>query len=370
MRIEWILLAVSALSPGLGEGAERWRVQYLYDEDTSSLTLLDLKFPSPQRGVAVGYLTESGRTRPVALITGDGGEHWSLEKIPEPGVSLFFLNDSLGWMVTRNGVWRTDEGGRSWKRLARLRELVSIYFQDAKHGWAVGHPKAVHETWDGGEHWSPVAAAAQPKTTPEFTTYGWIDFVGSQVGLIAGSSRPPRRDQRARFPSWMDPDESQWRREWPTLTIFLETRDGGRSWSSSQASMFGTITRVRLGSDGRGLGLIQFSDSFAWPSEVFQLDLRTGNSKRVFRQKDRLVTDLALLPQGPGYLAGVEPQGTLWQAPIPGKLKILRSNDLLRWEEMEVDYRASGHRAVLAVADPTHIWAGTDTGIILKLIRE
>ncbi len=187
MRTEWILLAVSALSPGLGEGAERWRVQYLYDEDTSSLTLLDLKFPSPQRGLAVGYLTESGRTRPVALITGDGGEHWSLEKVPEAGVSLFFLNDSLGWMVTRNGVWQTDEGGRSWKRLARLRGLLSIYFQDAKHGWAVGHPRAVYETWDGGEHWSPVAAAAQLKTTPEFTTYGWIDFVGSQVGLIAGS---------------------------------------------------------------------------------------------------------------------------------------------------------------------------------------
>ena len=371
MRIAWILLALAALSPGPAGAAERWRLQYDYDQDSSSLTLQDLKFPSPRRGVGVGYIAEAGRTKPVVLVTRDGGEHWSLVHVPEAGHSLFFVNETLGWMVTRSGIWRTEEAGQNWKRCARLSGLARVYFQDDKHGWAVGLPKAMYETWDGGSQWSPVPAAALPKTTREFTAYGAIAFANQRVGMVTGSSRPPRRqEERQRFPAWMEPDQFERRREWPAVTILLETRDGGKNWALSQTTLFGAITQVGLAPDGRGLGLIHFFESFAWPSEVFQLDWKTGKSTRVFRQKDRHVTDLALFPDGPAYLAGIEPPGTLTQSPVPGKVKVLRSSNLTDWQEMEVDYRATAHRVVLAAAGPSYMWVGTDTGMVLKLVAE
>lgn len=355
---------------GLACAGERWRIQYLYDEDHSALTLNDIQFPSPQRGVAAGYLTEKGRLRPAALLTSDGGQHWTMTRPPDVALSLFFLNETLGWMVGPHGLYQTQEAGRSWKKIGSPPGILRVHFLDEKRGWAVGLRKGVYATGDGGQSWTRVAAGDEPKTAPGHTTYAWITFADQRHGLIAGWSRPPRRDERRRLPEWMDPQSAEWRRQWPTLSILIDTRDAGATWKPSLTSMFGQITRVRLASDGRGLGLIEFAETFEWPSEVFRLDWRTGDSQRVFRQADRAVTDIALPVEGPAYLAAVEPQGLKVRLPVPGKLKVLRSFDLAKWEEMEVDYRAFAGRAVLAVAAPLDIWLATDTGMILKLARE
>jgi hypothetical protein len=66
----------------------------------------------------------------------------------------------------------------------------------------------------------------------------------------------------------------------------------------------------------------------------------------------------------------VEPAGTLFQSPLPGKLKILKSDDLENWDEMEVDYRGVARSARLASPDGVNVWVGTDTGMILKLVPE
>ncbi len=38
-------------------------------------------------------------------------------------MSLFFLNDSRGWMVTDHGLWSTEEGGRSWTKIESRKEF-------------------------------------------------------------------------------------------------------------------------------------------------------------------------------------------------------------------------------------------------------
>ena len=116
-----------------------------------------------------------------------------------------------------------------------------------------------------------------------------------------------------------------------------------------------------------GLAIFGYADSFGWPSEVFHLDLQNGKSASVFKQKDRRVTDAALFPEGPAFLAAVEPPGRLASAPIPGKVKILISTNLTEWKEMKVDYRAVAGSVVLSGPDAYHIWGATDTGMILRL---
>ena len=360
-----LLLAVACLARG--EETARWRMQYFYDEDGAAFEIADLKFPSPQRGIAVGAIVGDGVFKPMSAITSDGGAHWSLLPLKEPGRSLFFINDSLGWLVTARGVWRTEESGRSWRKLKAPSGILRVYFLDPNHGWAVGTRKQVYETTNGGADWSKVSFPEEVKSNPDYTFFAWIEFVNKEVGLIGGSSRPPRRTAQ-RLPDWLDPEMATYRRAWPQLSIIADTRDGGKTWKPTAASIFGQITTARLSPEGWGLGLIEFSDSFDWPSEVMFLNWKAGGQKRIYRESERKVTDVAIAaPKGPVYLAALEHVGKLQQLPIPQKVKILRSQDAVHFTEMPVDYRATARRVILAVAGPDDIWAATDTGMILKL---
>jgi hypothetical protein len=131
--------------------------------------------------------------------------------------------------------------------------------------------------------------------------------------------------------------------------------------------MFGRITRIRFGPPGTGLGLVEFAQAFSWPAEVYRLDYFTGKNERVYREKNRAITDVWVTQSGTAYLAGIEVLGQLRTAGVPGKLKLLRSTDLTKWTEMDVDYRAVANRATLSVVDDRHLWVATDTGMILKL---
>ena len=146
-------------APGLY--AERWAVQYFYDQNLSQLELVDLAFPSPERGVAVGWIQATNsdrRPKSTVLVTSDGGAHWTLSPLKEEPRSIFFLNDSLGWMVTDNEIWLTEESGRSWRKLCEQKKpdpklgrlpggLISrVWFLDEQHGFAVGYQKIALET--------------------------------------------------------------------------------------------------------------------------------------------------------------------------------------------------------------------------------
>jgi len=360
---------VLALGFALGAArAERWQMQYFYDEARTSLALNDLAFPTPQRGVAVGYLAGKERVRGTAVVTSDGGAHWTLVPLPDPGLSVFFLNDTTGWVVTPKGILQTDEGGRSWRKLPRSpKNVLRVWFLDAEHGFAVGIRKAAWETLDGGKKWTRLAVAEQVKSTPEYTVFNTVTFCGP-MGMITGASRPPRRDDEEELPDWMVPEAALKRNAWPGLTISLETKDRGKTWQPSTVSIFGRITRVQLSANGLGLGLVEHERAFPYPSEVFAFGWKTGSNSRVYREKERAVTDVALAPEGAAYLAAIEVPGKLVRPPFPSRLHILRSGDLKQWSEMAVDYRASAQRAILAAPDNRNLWVATDTGMILKLV--
>jgi photosynthesis system II assembly factor YCF48-like protein len=362
------LLAVLATVPAVH--AERWQMQYFYDQDRASFNINDLRCPSARRCIAAGFVDKAkSAPKPMAVVTSDAGGHWTEVPLKEVAVSLFFLSDSSGWMVGTKSLWRTEEAGRSWEKVGKLPTgAIRVYFLDAAHGWAVGTRKSVYETNDGGKNWKSVPAAASPNTNVEYTAYTWIEFTGKDTGVITGWSRPPRRGDTEHLPDWIDPENAVKRRQWPTLSITLDTHDGGKNWAASTASLFGQISRVRLLPDGVGLGLVSFDESFAWPCEIFRIDWKTGKSTRAFRDRTRAITDLALVSSHLAYLAGEEIAGQLHSHPIPGKLKILKSTDLASWAEMEVDYRANASRAMLAPVDENNIWVATNTGMILKLV--
>jgi hypothetical protein len=357
--------AVAACAAGPSQSEERWRRLYFYERLDSSLVINDFKFVNAQHGVAAGFLLDkNGKIKPTILTSDDGGSHWNFEPLKEVPISLFFLDDRQGWIVADQSIWHTQDGGRVWARISPLNDAVRVHFVNSQHGWAVGEQKKVYETTDGGKDWTEVPAAAQPESTPERTVYNWIDFAGSSAGIITGWNQPPAKGG---VPEWMSPQAQRSRRETPRVSIFLQTKDGGKTWDASTGSLFGHVTCVRLSLSGYGLGVIEFSDTFDWPSEVFRIDWQTGKSDRAFREKNQLITDVALPPASPAYIAGIEKQDRLTDSPVPGKLKVWRSDDLANWQPMEVDYRATAHKAMISAVDAGNIWVATDTGTILKL---
>jgi hypothetical protein len=356
-----------ALIPTLS--AQRWTIQYFYDHDRERLDIVDLAFPSAQRGIALGaiYREDSDKTpKPVSLTTGDAGANWTLAPLKEQPRSLFFLNDSLGWLVTERGIWRSEEGGRTWTKISDQKKglILRVWFLDPQRGFAVGYQKTALETSDGGRTWIPLKEAQTPAANPDYTAYTHIVFADARRGLIVGSSQPPRRD--GGVPPWLAPERAAKQRQVPTLTIELETVDGGVTWHSSTAPLFGVVGSVKL-SGLDGLLVLEFDQSFDWPSEVYRLDLTTGKNVRVFREPMSRIVDSSLFKGPFAFLAGVEPPGRLAALPIPGKVKIYSSKDLTNWQKMDVDYKAVAGSVILAGPDADHAWAATDTGMILHL---
>jgi hypothetical protein len=362
-----LILAAACAAP---LDAQRWQRQYQYDEEKSTLMIGDMQFPSASRGVAVGMIRDAkdrGREKPVGLITTDGGAHWQQMPLPENPVSLFFLNEGSGWMVTEKGLWYTSEAGKNWRKLPKPPSpLFRVYFTSEKDGWAVGPKKAAFETHDAGEHWKPLAVAAETPGDKEFSAYNWISFPTSKFGFISGWNQPRRRFGISLWPDWMDPEAAVTRRELPHLAYSLVTSDGGTTWKSTSASVFGVMTRARFNASGVGFGLLQYEGSFRYPSEVYRIDWASGKSSTIYRNASIDVTDIWVTADGTLYLAGYALPGKL-RSVVPGKVMVLQSRDYSTFTEMPVDYRATATHAVLAGADDKSVWLATDTGMILKL---
>ncbi len=363
----WAILVLGLASLDAGKlHAEKWKRVYFHDADDSYLNIVDLKFPTAKIGIGIGVVVEKGKTRGVSVTTTDGGVRWQMNSLQELPLSLFFLNESLGWMVTDGGVWRTEESGRDWRKIKSIKAMNEAAFFDEKHGFLSGRKKQILETSDGGKSWTKLAALEKVESSPDYTVFSDMAFSGN-YGMITGHSRPPRT-RYGELPEWMESYSKSRRREWPNLMIVLSTSDAGKTWVPSTSSLFGRVERIRLDSGlMQGLVLLAFDNTFAVPSELLDLNPKTGASTSIFRRKDRAITDALLTGKDRVIIAGYEPLGELHNVPVPGKVKILKSVDLKTWEEMDVDYRAVARSVTLAGAPDGTFWAATDTGIILKL---
>lgn len=345
--------------------AEKWALEFFHDADKQTLILNDFKMLTPQRGIAVGVLLDKARAKPMAAVTSNGGKQWTLETLPDKGVSLFFLDDSTGWLVGEGGIWETLEGGRGWKRVLRHRGLQRVWFINRERGFAVGQMKTVLETRDGGKRWKPVESANSPSSDKPATVYDWIAFENEKAGLVTGYVQP-KRITDPEYPIWMDPYPSR-RPEFPRLVVFLMTLDGGDTWKALSSSLFGHVTRFRMLDRQRALVLLRFDNYFQYPSELMIQDRGTQKARSIFRHKQRSITDFHVADDGTLYIAGVETLGNLGSVPIPGKVKVMRSRDLQNWEEMPVDYRATAARVTFSGLGDKDIRLATDSGIILRL---
>jgi hypothetical protein len=359
------LLTLCLLAGTAVSAAPRWDSVYFYDHASEVLEFTDVAAPSAQRIVAVGSIHDTAgekRDRHVAILTNDGGGHWQQVKLDDAPVSLFFLNDSLGWMVTERGIWRTDESGLSWTRVSKHdpQEIIRLWFLDENHGFGVGAKKNVVETNDGGRNWKQVPGSKTPQGDPNLSVYTRIAFANAKSGIILGADL----STMSRFsPFTLRPRSS-------TRMLQLLTNDGGATWKPQSTPSGGIANGLKFsGSDA--LLLVNFTDLRGnGIANVFHLPLlRNGTASLVYEGKDPLISDIGFF-QNHAFLAGIDAAKNRQLEGIPRKLRILESTGPFKlWEEMEVDYRAEATNLILAGSDASHVFIATDTGMILRLKR-
>lgn len=79
---------------------------------------------------------------------------------PEGDVSVVEFADSLyGWIMTRNGIRRTTDGGLTWSEPFRNVLCTMLNFVNRKQGWSVGYngfEGIIYKTNDNGKTWYSV----------------------------------------------------------------------------------------------------------------------------------------------------------------------------------------------------------------------
>ncbi len=357
---------------------QKWELRYFYDQNESSLVITDFKFPSARRGIAAGFVSRKIHnlvigTRelrdPIVLLTADAGKTWSQIAMKEIANAIFFLDDSVGWMVTEGGVWFTDESGRTWKKVSAQPKLTRIYFLTAVHGFAAGREALPLETNDAGKTWTRVAVsppvAPPAKKSRYLTVYHDIAFDASGNGVIAGEVIDP--DVEGEYePDWMNPGmgAGNWHNQ---TNLFLVTHNGGKTWQRTVRGLYGRAYRIAAFPEVPTFCIWEFPQFFPWASNLSILDLSTDVVTQLTRERDRVFTDILQTPKGDAYLAAYQTPGHVHPSPIPGKVRISKSSDLLHWTDIPADYRAVAQRVWLASAGGAALWAATDTGMILKL---
>jgi hypothetical protein len=340
---------------------------FFYLKPDSRVLLVDFAIGSDLRAWALGATVgETSRAKGAMVFTSDGAKTWQTIEIKFLPRSIFALDDSFLWAVGDKGeIWYSAEGGRDWKKISKQENALRVHFLDNQRGFLVGRKKTFMRTDDGGRTWRHVPEAAQVGGNADTMVYRWVSFWNGKIGLAGGASEPPPRRGRVVLPDWMEPEIATYRNNRPRVMISLESKDAGATWAKQELSGFGYVHRSVIGSDGTGLTLVKFDKSFTFGGELYAFYPKFNKpAQLVVRWKDLELQDVLYVPGDGTYLAATERYGTL---PVPTKVRIRYSKDLVTWVELRVDYRAVAERITLGATPSGKVFAALDQGTILAL---
>lgn len=138
-----------------GDGGKSWRkIPFGSDYRFERISFID-----EYNGWATDEQTFVYRTR-------DGGINWQRLGQVMAGHDFFvqqqltFIDESHGWLIDPFSVWRTEDGGKSWRQTqitygsGQLKhQLVKAFFVNHYKGWLGGTGGIIYSTDDGGKSW-------------------------------------------------------------------------------------------------------------------------------------------------------------------------------------------------------------------------
>jgi hypothetical protein len=110
----------------------------------------DIHFIDSQRGIAVRNVQAGGDTY---YKTFDGGNTWEYHN-GVIGSNIYFYNDSIGFVCSQSGVYRTLNSGDTWDFIfISGGEILDVKFYNENLGFCVTSYAGLFKTEDGGDTW-------------------------------------------------------------------------------------------------------------------------------------------------------------------------------------------------------------------------
>lgn len=309
--------------------------------------------------------------------TTDGGRTWKplLSGAAADINFVQFVDWNNGWMLgaaineaggtaDESGrlLFSTNNGGRTWTSKS-LPNVLSIHFTDAKNGWAVGRNATVLRTTDGGAEWQAVAGLEKLVGLPVESSnyrYGFRDifFLNTERG------------QRGQL-GWMI--GNFYGHERSHIGGLFATEDGGQTW---RRMPFTLQTQYTSGRFTPGLlHSVRFSDANTGSVTgemtdgegrfFFVLHTRDGGKTwEQFRTPSRAAHSTQFLNLTSGWMAAFAPREGAAEAVVYDTTLLHTDNGGMSWQS---DFTARGRRIHgLFFLSPTKGWAVGDRGTILR----
>lgn len=102
------------------DGGESW-IDFSHAQ--AEMMPSSLCFVENEGWISAHHYFEDGSRKASLLHTDDGGNHWTSMPVPndDPFVGLIrFSNRSNGWLVGRDNLYRTQDGGKTWRQVLTL----------------------------------------------------------------------------------------------------------------------------------------------------------------------------------------------------------------------------------------------------------
>ena len=147
------------------DAASTWRTQTLMTNGD----FRDVYFLNEQTGWLVGYV--GGETGTQLYRTEDGGKSWRKYLISDTSIeSVYFFDSNQGWAAgskaapkgakapIQSVLLHTRDGGQSWNQVELRNEepaFDDVHFTNAATGWLIGR-NTIYRTADGGTSWQAI----------------------------------------------------------------------------------------------------------------------------------------------------------------------------------------------------------------------
>ena len=222
---------------------------------------------------SIGWIAGDGGK---ILKTTNGGENWINQNtnINNSLLSINFIDQNIGWAIGAHGaIIKTTNGGNDWinQSIGIDYELKSIKFIDENIGWAVGFYYSsalgiILKTTNGGTDWSTQTILSQ-------TGLISVDFVDENNGWIAG-----------------------WHGR------IQKTTNGGLNWVTSQLSTYNYLFSICF-----------INENIGWVSGQVQTIYKTTdggvNWISQYSGINSLLRSIHFVDQNYGWAAGAGPTG-------------------------------------------------------------
>ncbi len=304
--------------------------------------------------------------------TTDGGRSWKplLCGAPANINFIFFVDWNNGWMLGETVgkgfgkdasegeilLFTTNNSGRTWTNKP-LPNVLSLYFIDPQNGWAVGKDATVLKTSDGGGQWSQIASMENLIGLPvESSTYNFgfrdVFFLDANRGWMLGNFYGRARSNIGGLYVTSDGGKS-----WKRLPLTLQTQySSGRFTPGELHSVHftdantGSVTGEMYDGEGRFFFVLHTRDA--------------GQTWEQFRTPSRAVHNTQFLDLSNGWMAVSAPREGAAEAVVYDATLMRTDNGGMSWQN---DFIARGRRihGVFFIST-TKGWAVGDRGMILQ----